>query len=356
MQSTNSASGLAVFLVAQVLLASSFLLGQPGELERSLQGGISADCPSPAQYSSQRPDPAGTPTPVSIAVYFVDILEIKDSEQTFTVDAWLILRWRDTRLADSSRGTAQAFCEANSSQLWIPRTQFRNLRSFDSTSPDFMLIDSAGTLTVFRRGLVTLFSPLDLRDFPFDTQRLTLAVESLYRTDEVEFHPLNDLVGVRDASLTGWLLRPPVASVEIEQGIVQRRPVFNTFIEARREPRFFVRKLLVPVALIVFMAYAVFWVSPSQIAPQTGTATASMLTLIAYEFALSNYLPRISYVTRADFFMLASLVLVFVALTEAIATAGLMNYGKEAAVRRMDWYFRLLYPLAFVVLLLMSIY
>ena len=93
---------------------------------------------------------------------------------------------------------------------------------------------------------------------------------------------------------------------------------------------------------------------PTQIAPQTGIGATSMLTLIAYQFALSSSLPRISYLTRADFFLLWSLVLVFTALAEAIATAALMNYGKETVVRKMDWLFRAVYPLAFVLILILA--
>ena len=61
-----------------------------------------------------------------------------------------------------------------------------------------------------------------------------------------------------------------------------------------------------------------------------------MLTLIAYHFALSGFLPRISYLTRADSFLLWSLILVFTALMEATATAALVNFGKEALALKMD--------------------
>ncbi len=48
-----------------------------------------------------------------------------------------------------------------------------------------------------------------------------------------------------------------------------------------------------------------------------------MLTLIAYRFLLGGMLPRISYLTRLDYFLLGSTVLVFLALVEAACTSRL---------------------------------
>jgi len=348
-----SRSFLLILLLFQILAT---VRAQPAELKRSLEGGLSSQCPDSKLFSSQRPDPQGTPTRVAVGIVCNDILDISDSEQTFTVDAWLLLSWRDPRLADPSRGSAQAFCEVDLEQFWTPRIQIRDLRNFETEYRDITLIDSEGLVTIARRGLITVFSRFDLKDFPFDQQKLVMNIESLYGIKDVEFHVWRDAVDLEDATVAGWQLSEPDVSSSVEQARLVDRSVITWGITADREPNFFARKLIAPVALIVFMAYAVFWISPSQIAPQTGIGATSMLTLIAYQFALSSYLPRISYLTRADFFMLWSLVLVFVALAEAIATAGLMNYGKEEAVRKMDKLSRVLYPLAFGLILILAVF
>jgi hypothetical protein len=354
--SGNTRFFLFSVLFLEFVVATQVLSAQPSDLARSLQEGISDLCPSFEQYSTQRPDPQGRATPVWIAVSFVDILSIDDSDQTFTVDAWLLTSWKDSRLADQSRGKAQALCEIDPGKLWTPRLQIRNLRELETQYPDVMLIDSEGIVTLARRSLIKVFSKFDLKEFPFDQQNLTLTVESLYGINDMELHAWNDLVDAREATVAGWRLGDPIASAGTEQAKLAERSIFSMTVIVDREPSFFARKLFVPVSLIVFMAYAIFWISPSLIAPQTGIGATSMLTLIAYQFALSNSLPRISYLTRADFFLLWALVLVFAALAEAIATAALMNYGKEGIVRKMDWCFRGLYPLAFVLIVVLAIF
>ena len=64
------------------------------------------------------------------------------------------------------------------------------------------------------------------------------------------------------------------------------------------------------------MSWAVFWVDPKEIGPQLGLAATSMLTLIAFQFAFTGLLPRISYLTRADRFVFSASLLVFLALVE----------------------------------------
>ena len=352
--SSGSLRGLLGFLLifASVipLMAQST---QEKEFDFNLRAGTSATCPSLEQYSRERPDPPGVATQVGMGVVFADILEIRDTEQTFLADVWVALRWKDSRLADPSRGEAYADCQLPDENAWIPRLQFRNLRDVKSNYEDITLIDAEGYVNHFSRKLITVYSPLDLRDFPFDRQVLILTVDSVLTTNELTLEVLEEFSGLRQQSATSWSLGEPRASIA-EEFAPMRGADYSSYssqVEATREPGYYRRKLMIPVTLIVFMAWAIFWIQPSMIAPQMGVGTTAMLTLIAYQFALSGYLPRISYLTRADSFMLSCLVLVFAALMEAVATAALVNFGKEDQVLKMDRIFRVAYPVALALVL-----
>ena len=136
-------------------------------------------------------------------------------------------------------------------------------------------------MTQFRRRLLTVFSRFDLRDFPFDQQVLTLTLESVFTIKDVEFRLWEELINVRGATVTGWSLSEHTATTGVDETKLLRRSFFSLSVTAGRDPSTFARKLIVPVGLIVFMAYAIFWISPTQIAPQTGIGATSMLTLIA---------------------------------------------------------------------------
>lgn len=91
-----------------------------------------------------------------------------------------------------------------------------------------------------------------------------------------------------------------------------------------------------------------FWIDPVRFGPQIGLAATAMLTLIAFQFAMTAILPRLSYFTTLDLISLGSTVLVFLALVEVTLTAALVSRGEEELARRMDGVARWLFPLAFV--------
>src|SRR5262245_31368229 len=79
---------------------------QAGLLALALLAGI-ADAPGvaaggePGTAPATRPDPEGQPTRVSLGVFVVDISGIDDARQTFKADIYVMLRWKDARLASA---------------------------------------------------------------------------------------------------------------------------------------------------------------------------------------------------------------------------------------------------------------
>jgi len=106
--------------------------------------------------------------------------------------------------------------------------------------------------------------------------------------------------------------------------------------------------LFVPLSLIVMMSWAVFWINPKHLAPQIGIATSAVFTLIAFQFSLGYTLPRISYLTQADVFVMGSMTLVFLAFGEAVLTGRLADKERLTLAQRIDRQARWLFPLAFV--------
>ncbi len=92
------------------------------------------------------------------------------------------------------------------------------------------------------------------------------------------------------------------------------------------------------------MAWTVFVIGHDQMGPRIGISTASIFTLIAFQFSLGRVLPPISYLTRADQFALGASVLVYLALAETIFSGKLDVGGNPELARRIDFHSRWLYP------------
>jgi len=324
------------------------------ELDRPINPRSGLPCPTPEQYSRERPDPPGIPTVVGASMFFQDVTQFNDVDQTITVDVYTLVRWRDPRLADPRRGDASAECPPpGAGVLWTPVIEAENLRSRQQFYETRFLVDARGTVTYGRRLLATVANPLNLRDFPFDRHQWRFTFWPLLaQSDELVFHPLQRFVGRSDpVSLQGWQVGNPVASTSIESrgGRLGTFARFDETIELRRDWKYYLWKTGFPLTLIVLMAYCVYYIPPTAVAQQIGVGMTSVLTLVAYMLALGNTLPKISYLTRADKFFLGSAVLVFCGLLKGILTTVWLNQEKKAVIERADRIGRWLYPVAMVV-------
>jgi len=94
-------------VIACLLLSALNLVAQesPDYLDRQVIPHSGLPCPALASYSLTRPDPVGTPTVVGLAIFFQDVAQLNDVDQTLDADVYVVESWRDRRLADPARGT-----------------------------------------------------------------------------------------------------------------------------------------------------------------------------------------------------------------------------------------------------------
>ena len=163
---TVLASALLLVTLGSYAASPGHLFAQDPQvgLERPVNPRSGLPCPSTGQYSRTRPDPPGVPTRVGAAMFFHDISQLNDVEQTITADVYILLRWRDPRLADKRRGDGSADCPVPGDALWTPVIEADNLRSRQQHYQARFLVDAGGTITYGRRLLVQIAQPLDLRD------------------------------------------------------------------------------------------------------------------------------------------------------------------------------------------------
>ncbi len=96
------------------------------------------------------------------------------------------------------------------------------------------------------------------------------------------------------------------------------RPRLTYYIEAQRNPQYYLLTMYLPMSLIVFMSWTVFWLQPDIVPARIGISTASIFSLLALGFSIRLSLPAVSYMTRADLFVIGCTLLVFVALGVAV--------------------------------------
>jgi hypothetical protein len=305
-----------------------------------------------------RPDPEGVPTKIYIGLYLLDLISIDDVNQSFTADFFAVVRWNDPRLAIKDPSESPILRHFDLEEIWHPMTYIINQRRISRQLDDIFRVDPAGNVQYIQRFLGDFSSPLDFKDFPFDKQRLALQVVSFrYGPEEVEFVLDQKRTGRRgQLSLVGWFIGQGQSEVTTEYLQVQDRHLARVdfVLDVKRQRPFYIIKALIPLILIIFMAWSVFFIDPSVIGPQIGIPTSSVFALILFNHRMSSLLPRVSYLTRIDRFILFSIILVFITLGESVITATLAQKEKKELALKIDRWARYLYLLLFAAVLIYS--
>ena len=315
----------------------------------------------PSDVSGTRPGAGVAATEISVGLYLIDVSRIDGADQSFTADLFILLQWHDPRLEGVFDTTGRVPLDS----VWNPRLQILNQRSISTTFPEQAEIAPDGTVITRQRYFGTFSAPLDLHDFPLDTQRFSIRmVVPGHGTDEVRLLSVSaELAGRMRAetfSIADWDLGEVDAGPEPYRVTAGGREISGYLLafNGHRHIGFWAGKAFISVLIIVAMSWIVFWIDPKHVGPRLSVTVTSMLTLIAYRFLLAQMLPRLSYLTRMDYFLIGSTLLVLLAVVQVAATtrAADHDHGRKAARinTHSKWFFPAIFAAMFAAMVLVA--
>jgi hypothetical protein len=100
----------------------------------------------PADISGTRPTVDGKVTEILVNTFLIDISKVDGSDQSFTADFFVLLRWHDPRL----EGVFKATDRVPLDEIWNPRLQILNRRDLSTTFEDQPEVTPNGAV-IFRQ-------------------------------------------------------------------------------------------------------------------------------------------------------------------------------------------------------------
>ena len=211
-----------------------------------------------------------------------------------------------------------------SEEVWWPSIEFVNASGGGSLDRHWLTIDADGHVAYTARFNALVTSSMHLRQFPFDSQSLYIPIESY-------FHPSSDVVFVVDEGSTGfdpsnslaeWDVLSVATSVD-ENDYAQLGEFFGSYsrfvfdIRIKRQWGFHLWKVFLPLLVIMACSWTVFWIQ--DLATNVGIAFTILLTVVAFNLAIADTLPKVPYLTFMDSVMVVSYVGVFLSLLVVMA-------------------------------------
>lgn len=292
------------------------------------------------------------PTRVFVGMHVVDLRSVDLRAGSFYADLYLWRRFNqpaDEKLAEALGNLEPANGKFDGKELI-----------------DDKLVD--GERYLCHRVSGTFFFQPDLHKYPFDSQTLPITVEatqlgaadvvfvedrdSYVKSGEPEDRwGLNPGLELPDYVFKGvrrrtWEARYPTTFGDpTEHGSDTRYARFTWEATFQRQAASYAFKILVPLLIILAMTYLVFFLPADQHGTSATVAMTGLLSVMAFNVAVSGNMPDIGYLVLSDKFFIATFLLLLVTLIETFVIFTLDRKGKPELAVRIEKTARVVFPL-----------
>ena len=191
----------------------------------------------------------------------------------------------------------------------------------------------------FYRIQANLNSPINLKRFPFDTQRMQILIEDkIHPVNEIRYVPMKKESGI-DSSIvfTGWNIDEwEAVTNQHEYGVydeVYSQYIFNINI-SRIVVNSFIKTFL-PIIFIVLVALFTFLLDPDKIAIRLTLLSSSLISAVMFNISITNQIPPVGYLTFADKFMMLTYFILLVSFVITVVLLQLFEMKKNELVERL---------------------
>uniref|UniRef100_A0A3B4Y2C5 Glycine receptor, alpha 4b n=1 Tax=Seriola lalandi dorsalis TaxID=1841481 RepID=A0A3B4Y2C5_SERLL len=285
-----------------------------------------------------RPNFKGPPVNVTCNIFINSFGSITETTMDYRLNVFLRQQWNDPRLAykeypDDSLDLDPSMLDS----IWKPDLFFANEKGANfhevTTDNKLLRIFQNGNVLYSIRLTLTLSCPMDLKNFPMDSQTCTMQLESFGYT-------MNDLIfkwlDVGAVQVADDLTLPQFVLKE-EKGLGYCTKHYNTgkftCIEVKfyleRQMGYYLIQMYIPSLLTVILSWVSFWINMDAAPARVGLGITTVLTMTTQSSGSRASLPKVSYVKAIDIWMAVCLLFVFAALLEYAAVNFVSRQHKE---------------------------
>lgn len=299
---------------------------------------------------------------VNIGLSIDQIVNVDQQSETFSVVASLQLIWLEPELAFSpdscncsvkKMALDELISLASKNRLVLPVFTIFNQQGNRWSQNEIVFIESSGKITYQERFTTTLQAPdFDFQDYPFDRQLFKVRVDLNIPTEIFTFkeidnpaEPLGDELGEEE-----WTVIKHYSTIEkipFDNNLEKSR--FTRTIEVRRHLNFYLFRIFIPLFLIISISWVIFFLK--DYGRQLEVASGNLLVFVAFNFAISNDLPRLGYLTLLDRIIITSFACAALVVLISVYQKRLEANGRMELADRIDNMVLTFYPLIYIAMI-----
>ena len=226
-------------------------------------------------------------------------------------------------------------------------------------NPVFQITYDNNELRTLRteKGVGFFRQSFDFEDFPFDTQKLVVRFKTgvgnfietknftLLTPEEGVFLNLEKFINPETNKLKAWKIKKD--GILVKNNIINEEAydIYSKKINSRSENvldieiiiernwSHYVWKIMLPVFLILCVAWYVLWIPTEKYEARLNTSIIALLALIAYNFVFQDDIPKLEYLTDMDRFILLSYIFCCIPVFLSIAFSKFISRNQKKVMK-----------------------
>ncbi|XP_035894192.1 gamma-aminobutyric acid receptor alpha-like [Anopheles stephensi] len=337
--------------------------------------------------NSIRPDFGGPPAIIEVDIMVRSMGPISEVDMTYSMDCYFRQSWVDRRLAFSGAQDTLALSISMLGRIWKPDTYFYNGKQsylHTITTPNkFVRLYQDGRVLYSSRLTIKAGCPMNLEDFPMDTQRCPLKFGSFgYTTNDVLYRwnsgrtavSIADDMKLSQFDLVEWpagnvtdrvVHNTPSAGATVLNGMnnadlelglgldggvgrtttggegngklyMSEYSMLLVSFHLQRHMGNFLIQVYGPCVLLVVLSWVSFWLNREATADRVSLGITTVLTMTFLGLEARTDLPKVPYPTALDFFVFLSFAFIFATIIQFAIVHYFTKYGSGECYFSVD--------------------
>ena len=295
--------------------------------------------------------------PVQIGLRLQQITGIDQKQENFGIVASLRMEYLDQNLAFSPDTCQCRFKQfgidkftsfVTEKGLKMPTFTIFNQQGRRSSQNSIVIIFPNGQIIYFERFTVTLQAPdFDFRRYPLDKQNFFINIDSILPKQEYVYQELEGFTEIgAQLGEEEWIITEfdtKITKQNLTTGETSDR--FSFHFQAKRHLNYYLLRLFIPIFVIIIVSWLPFFLR--DYGKRVDIASGNLLLFIAFNFTLSNDLPRLGYVTFLDKILISMFLVSGILILLNVYLRRLEISRKEDKAAKIDQYTIWGYPLLY---------
>ncbi|KAI3385958.1 hypothetical protein SNEBB_000390 [Seison nebaliae] len=285
-----------------------------------------------------RPDFQGKPLAISVSMQINSLGPISEKDMSYAIDCYFRQSWLDSRLSHSGSNETLSISSKIIDSLWRPDTYFFNGRdSYVHTIPTvnrLVRLSRDGHILLSSRLTIKANCPMHLQKFPVDKQTCPLFFGSYsYTVEDVHYiwekkSPVVIEKGVQLSQFDLIRLLHGNSSMIVNNDLFSR---LSLNLELQRHSGYFLIQIYFPCFLIVILSWVAFFINREATSDRVQIGVTCVLTLFTISMNSRSDIPKVSYSTALDYFLMMCNIYVVATLLQF---TGVHYFTKNSTVHR----------------------